>query len=97
MELKNILDLIDPGKPPEPLEAKANLPQDLFYNFAKNILLPGIGVLAVLVIIYGGILYATAGANEEQTGRAKKMLLYGIIGLIVIIASWAIYGKIISI
>lgn len=79
------------------MDAKRDLPQTLFFNFVKNILLPLIGVLAVIVIIYGGVLYVTAGGNEEQSAKAKRTLLYGIIGLIIVIASFAIYKFIIGI
>jgi hypothetical protein len=43
------------------------------------------GVVATLFIIYGGFLYVTAGGNEENSEKGKKILTNSIIGLIIII------------
>src|SRR5680860_85558 len=42
-----------------------------------------IAIIATLVIIYGGILYMTAGGNDDAVGKAKKTISYGIIGMVV--------------
>ncbi len=47
-------------------------------------------IIAVAMIIYGGFLYITAGANEDNTKKAKTTLLYGVIGVIVAALSYAI-------
>ena len=49
-----------------------------------------IGVIAVAFIIYGGIMYATSAGNEQQIERAKKILLYAIIGLVIAIMALVI-------
>lgn len=48
-----------------------------------NYFLAVVSVVATIMIIYGGFLYVTAGANEDNTKKAKSMLLYGVIGLII--------------
>mgnify|MGYP001563018194 CR=1 FL=1 len=48
-----------------------------------NYFLAVVSVVATIMIIYGGFLYVTAGANEDNTKKAKSMLLYGIIGLVI--------------
>ena len=48
------------------------------------------GVLCIAIIIWAGISYATAGGDEEKVGKAKTRLIYGIIGVAVIIAAYAI-------
>lgn len=45
------------------------------------------GAVAVLFIIYGGILYITSAGNEKQADSAKKTLTVAIIGVIVILLS----------
>lgn len=95
--LDQIKSLINPGQAEAPTLGADKLPQNLFFNFFKNILLPLIGVLAILVIIYGGVLYITAGPNEEQAAKAKRTLMYGIIGLILVAASFLIYNQTIHI
>lgn len=52
----------------------------------KNItnLLSGlVGIVAVLMYIYGGYLYVVAGVEEESMNKAKKVLINATIGLLV--------------
>lgn len=55
-----------------------------------NLLLAIASLLAVLFIIIGGIRYITAHGNEEQAEGAKKTLLHAVIGIVLIIMSFAI-------
>lgn len=41
--------------------------------------------LAPLVIVYGGFLHITAAGNPEQASKGKKLILYAVIGLIVVL------------
>jgi hypothetical protein len=45
-----------------------------------------IGSLAVIMIIWAGILFVTAGANPSNVEKAKKVLLYAIIGIAISLA-----------
>lgn len=49
-----------------------------------------IGIVLVVIIIYGGYLWMTAGGNEEQIAKAKKVLINAVIGLIIILSAYAI-------
>jgi hypothetical protein len=55
-----------------------------------NVALSMLGIIVVVIIIYGGFLWMTAGGNEEKVGDAKKWIFGGIIGLVIILASYAI-------
>ncbi|MDP2944468.1 MAG: pilin [bacterium] len=55
-----------------------------------NMVLGFLGVIAVGIILLGGFKWMTAGGNEEKTGEAKKLLGAGVIGLVIILSSWAI-------
>jgi hypothetical protein len=48
------------------------------------------GLIAVIVIIVGGITYATAAGNSSSITKAKNMILYSVVGLVVIIVAFAI-------
>jgi amino acid transporter len=64
-----------------------------FPNYVRGMikLLIGVaGVLAVIVIIIGGIQYITAGDSESRKGDAKERIWKAIIGLILALASWLI-------
>ena len=49
-----------------------------------------LGIIAVMIILFGGFKWMTAGGNEDGVGEAKKMITAGVIGLVIILASFAI-------
>jgi hypothetical protein len=49
-----------------------------------------LGIIAVVVILWGGFQWLTAGGNESRVESAKKTIIAGIIGLIIVIAAYAI-------
>jgi|ETNmetMinimDraft_26_1059896.scaffolds.fasta_scaffold90116_2 hypothetical protein len=49
-----------------------------------------IGVVFTALIIYGGIMYMTAAGNQEQVGKARTLIRDSVIGLAIIILSFAI-------
>ncbi len=55
-----------------------------------NVIMGLLGVVAVLIILYGGFMWMTAAGNEEKVTKAKKLIIAGIIGLVVIFAAFAI-------
>lgn len=61
-----------------------------------NFFLGFLGLLAVIMVIYGGFLYVGSGGNEENVNKAKKILLYAAIGVIVIIVSFALVNTILG-
>jgi len=70
-----------------------NLPQiELIQSVIKiiNIILGFLGLIAVIIVIYAGFLWMTAGGKSEQVDKAKKWLVNGLIGLVIIMLSFAI-------
>ncbi len=49
-----------------------------------NLVAKIIAWVAVLVIVIGGIMWMTAGGDEEQVARARKMIIAAIVGLIIV-------------
>lgn len=52
-----------------------------------------IGISGVIILIYimtAGFFWMTAGGNPEQIKKAKSMLINGVIGLLIVIGSFAI-------
>ena len=49
-----------------------------------NILSLVVGVVAVIMIIIGGLRYITSGGDSGQVGNAKNTILYAVVGLIVV-------------
>ena len=55
-----------------------------------NFFLGLLGLIAVAFLIYAGVLMVTAGGNDEQVGKAKKIITYSVIGIIIILLSYTI-------
>jgi len=55
-----------------------------------NVALGLIGLIAVIIIIYGGIQYMTSTGDSTKVKKAKDTILYGIIGLVVALLAYAI-------
>ena len=73
--------------------------QGSFRSLAKqflNFFLGFLGFVAVVMIIYGGILYVTAAGKEDKTEQGKKIILYSIIGIVIILLSFAIVNTVLG-
>lgn len=70
-------------------------PRDIAANIIK-IVLGFLGILAVVIILIGGFKWMTAAGNEEGIEEAKKILIAGIIGLAIVLASWGIASFILN-
>jgi len=64
-------------------------PRTMVANIIK-IALAFLGIIALILIIYGGFLWMTAAGNEERIETAKKVLISAIIGLIIILSAFGI-------
>ncbi len=53
-----------------------------------NYVLSFVGLIAVVMFIYGGVLYIVAAGDD--TDKPKKILLYAALGILVILLSFAI-------
>ena len=49
-----------------------------------------VGIVAVVMIILGGISYATSQGDAAKVKKGKDTILYGIIGLVVVLLAFAI-------
>ncbi|MFA6909052.1 MAG: hypothetical protein WC289_04165 [Patescibacteria group bacterium] len=49
-----------------------------------------LGLIAVIMILYGGFIWMTAGGNEERVETAKKIITAAVVGLVVVLLAWAI-------
>lgn len=61
-----------------------------------NIILSFLGVIFVILLIYSGFMWMTAGGNEAQVEKAKKIMIRAIIGVIIVlvsfVATWFVMG-----
>ena len=68
---------------------------DLAKDFV-NIMLFAVGILAVIMLIWGGIRYVLSGGDSGAVSSAKKTILYTVVGLIVAILAYAIVNFVIT-
>lgn len=57
-----------------------------------------VSVVALLAIVYGAFIYMTAGGDSEKTTKARNIIMYALLGVLVIAASytlinWAMGGE----
>lgn len=55
-----------------------------------GIALSFIGVIFLILMIYAGISWMTASGNQEKVTKAKDLIINAIIGLIIVLAAYAI-------
>jgi cbb3-type cytochrome oxidase subunit 3 len=55
-----------------------------------KIFLSFLGVIFLVLIIYGGYIWMLARGNEQQVAQAKNIIEQAIIGLIIVLAAYAI-------
>jgi len=53
-------------------------------------LLGFIGVIMLLIVIYGGFLWMTAGGDPSKVKKGKDMIIQAVIGLIIVLIAYAI-------
>ncbi|MBO7718453.1 hypothetical protein J6S37_03105 [Candidatus Saccharibacteria bacterium] len=76
-------------------------PVDLFGNTGvfkqvTNTILYIVGIIAVVMLIVGGIKYVISGGDSKKVTDAKNTVLYAIIGLVIAFLAFAIVNFVIS-
>ncbi|MCK5491373.1 MAG: hypothetical protein KAI67_06050 [Candidatus Pacebacteria bacterium] len=87
--------IIDPGGGDKPSDTMSG-------NFRENIvhiinyILGFLGLLAVAFVIYAGFLLVTAGGEEDNLNKGKKIITYAAIGIVIILLSYGIVNVIVG-
>ena len=55
-----------------------------------NVVIGLLGIVAVIVVILGGVQYTLSTGDSNKINKAKDTILYGIIGLVISILAYAI-------
>jgi hypothetical protein len=53
-------------------------------------------LIAVVALVYAGFQYVTAGGEDEQVGKAKKGVIFVMIGIIVVLGAWVLVNSLIT-
>ncbi|MBP7670752.1 PKD domain-containing protein [Candidatus Gracilibacteria bacterium] len=60
-------------------------------NFALGFL----GLIAVIVVIYGGVVYVTAAGESDKTEKGRSSIKFAVIGLLIVLGSFAFVNTVI--
>jgi hypothetical protein len=90
--LKEISSILGWNATSSELSSSLSLTQ-ISLNFL-NFLLAIVGVLAIIMLVAGGIMYLTSAGDEDRIKTAKNIVLYSIIGISVSLAALVIVKQI---
>ncbi len=84
--------LLNPGDVPESVSAATGGEGSLRTLILRvvNYGLGFLGVIAVIMIIYAGVLYTTAAGNDDNIGKAKNIIMYAVVGILIVLLSFVI-------
>ncbi len=61
-----------------------------------KVVLGFLGIVCVLIVLWGGFEWMTAGGNDDKVRDAKKRLIAGVIGMAIIFSAYAITSFVIG-
>lgn len=88
-------DLPNAGALPE----NSGLPETDLPSFIGTIIqwvLGIIGVILIALFVYGGFTYATSAGSQDKIDTGKKIMMYAIIGIVIIVVAFVLTDYIIS-
>ena len=61
-----------------------------------NWILLFLGLVATAFLIYGGFMYITSSGNEQNVDKAKKIIMYAVVGIVIILLAFALVNTILG-
>ena len=61
-----------------------------------NFFLGFLGLIAMIALIYAGFLYVTSLGNDEQAKKAKNIIIWVVLGIIIILLAFALVNTLIT-
>ena len=83
------IDIGDIGNQP----AVVNWPYKNIGKFTANLVIAAMilgGLITFILLVWGGVRYLTAQGDKEQVESARNTITYALIGLVIVIGSYAI-------
>ncbi|MEK9132590.1 MAG: pilin [Patescibacteria group bacterium] len=91
--INNVFFKIDTSKFPGTGPVQPGIdPQALMMEIAgmTNLIAAITGPVAILSLVIGGIMYILGGNDEEKLGKAKKIIMWSLIGIVLIYGAFAL-------
>ncbi|MEA3463468.1 MAG: hypothetical protein U9R14_00045 [Patescibacteria group bacterium] len=70
-------------------ELEADMAESIISTIIQAVL-SFLGVIFLVLMIYGGYLWMTALGNEEQLTKAKNVIIAAVTGLVIVVSAYAI-------
>lgn len=67
-----------------------------FIQTVVNFALSFLGLVATIIVIYGGALYVLSRGDEEMASKGKKTIGYAAVGILIILGSFALVNTLLS-
>lgn len=61
-----------------------------------NVFLGLLGIIFLVMVVFAGYQYMMAGGDDEKTKKAKKLIANAVIGIIIVVAAYAISSYVIG-
>ena len=61
-----------------------------------NQIIPILLIIGTIVFLWGVITFLTAGGDEEKRADARQLMIYGLVGLFVMVAVWGIVNVLVG-
>lgn len=61
-----------------------------------SIIVGFLGIITIIIILAGGFKWMTSGGNEDKIAESKKLISAGVVGLVVVLAAYAIASFVVS-
>jgi amino acid transporter len=68
------------------------VPEDFATTIGQliNVILSVLGIFFVIIVVYAGFLYLSAGGEEEKVKKAKKLISQAVIGIVIVLLAYSI-------
>ena len=80
------------------LALAASTINDVIYiiNGILTAIVPLLMAIALIIFMLGVIKYISAGGDDEKRGEGRNMMIYGIVGLAVMVSVWGIVNILVN-
>jgi cytochrome bd-type quinol oxidase subunit 2 len=87
MRLNNVVS----SKPTYDVDKTTNKTLTEYIGALISVFLGLLGVIFVILTIYGGFTWMTAAGNEEKVSKAARIIKASVLGILIIIAIYALW------
>lgn len=61
-----------------------------------RIILGFLGIVTIIIILYGGFIWMSSFGEEDKIDQAKKLISAGVVGLVIVLAAYALSSFVIN-